>query len=121
MDFEYKSNLRETVYAIIDSRIQFIEYEQNMLLQRYATNNNSQNRDFTKDMSATPKLMHNLEKLIERIEQFSKTLKQLLVMRSNLRKENARVAFDLLTNNRYKEYSVEKLIQVLDLQLMEKI
>ena len=107
------NSLKETVYAIIDSRIQFIEYEQNSLLQKHITHHSLFCETHAEDYPASKKIK-KLEEMINRIEQFNKTLKQLLLLRSQLRKDNTRLIFNLLTNSKYKEYSFDALKQILE-------
>lgn len=95
MDTEQDANLKEAVYAIIDSRIQFIEYEQKNIVDQHSG------------------LNEQLENLIKKIEQFSRSLKLLLLLRSNLKQDNANTILDLLTNSKYLGYSVEHLSQIL--------
>ena len=97
MDTEQQSTLKEAVFAIIDSRIQFIEYEQNTLVSQH---------------EESP-LNEKLEKLIKKIEHFSRSLKLLLLLRSRLNLDNASMILELLTNGKYLSYSVETLTQVL--------
>ncbi|MEM9823797.1 MAG: hypothetical protein AAF985_22120 [Bacteroidota bacterium] len=97
MENEQQSTLKEAVFAIIDSRIQFIEYEQSNLVKQHEDS----------------PLNERLEKLIRKIEQFSRSLKLLLLLRSHLNLENAKTIFDLLTNGKYLSYSVESLTHLL--------
>jgi len=97
MDTEQQSTLKEAVFAIIDSRIQFIEYEQSNLVNQH---------------EESP-LNEQLEKLIRKIEHFSRSLKLLLLLRSRLNLQNASTILDLLTNGKYLSYSVETLTQAL--------
>lgn len=97
MDTEQQSTLKEAVFAIIDSRIQFIEYEQSNLVSRH---------------EESP-LNEQLEKLIKKIEHFSRSLKLLLLLRSRLNLDNASTILELLTNGKYLSYSVETLTQAL--------
>ena len=97
MDTEQQSTLKEAVFAIIDSRIQFIEYEQSNLVNQYEDS----------------PLNEQLEKLIRKIGHFSRSLKLLLLLRSRLNLQNASTILDLLTNGKYLSYSVETLTQAL--------
>ncbi len=98
MHTEQHSNLIEAVFAIIDSRIQFVEYEQQNVVNQHAQH----------------QLNEQLEQLIKKIEQFSRTLKLLLILRTNLKKDNANTILDLLTNGKFLSYSVEHLTEVLE-------
>jgi len=102
MDTTQFSDLIETVFAIIDSRIQFIEYEQNSLLKDYK---NSPPDNTSKQLSESEifnlQLSSKLDKMIEKIEAFSKHLRLLTILRSHLKADNANLIFNLLTNNHY--------------------
>lgn len=116
MDTTQHPDLKETVFAIIDSRIQFIEYEQNSLLKDYKNNPpNESSKQLAEPAIFNQKLSSKLDKLIEQIEFFSKHLRLLTILRSHLKNDNANLIFNLLTNNHYLDYSVENLIKKLQL------
>ena len=110
------NSLLENVYAIIDSRIQYLEY-QNERLFRQHTELESQSVN-TSDSSlplliGSKKLINNFESLLDQITSSNHTLKLLLFLRTRLIKENARVVLELLTDNRFLDYSEDRLQQFL--------
>jgi len=114
MDTTQKSNLKETVFAIIDSRIQFIEYQQNSLLKDYTQTPLAESKSVKEPSIPTDRsLAGRLDIMIEKIELFSKRLKFLLILRSHLSKENATIILNLLTNNQYLDYSPDHLKETL--------
>ena len=110
------SDLMETVFAIIDSRIQFIEYEQNSILKDYKDSPQGEaNKQSTEPIVFDHQLSSKLDKMIEKIESFSKHLRLLTILRSHLDSKNANFILSLLTNNYYQDFSVENLNKKLQL------
>lgn len=114
MNTTQSSNLMETVFAIIDSRVQFIEYEQNSSLKDYKDNPPGEaNKLLTEATVFNHTLSSRMDKMIEEIEYFSKHLRRLTILRSHLNTNNAKFILGLLTNNHYLDFSVENLTKKL--------
>lgn len=107
---ESDSLLIEHVYAFIDSKLQFINYQIDTAVKSFEVNDSVTIR--------LPSLPHNstsrFEKVLASIESHSKTKGKLLLMRSKLGTHNVRLSFDLLTDNKYLVYSEKQLTSMLD-------
>ena len=102
----YSSNtnpLLEQVYSILDSRIQFIDYQ----VHNYF--NDCTNCDTSASIEAlayhgpstTKSLINNLDNLLQFTGQMQEDLKLLQILRVWLKEETVQVVLDLLTNNKY--------------------
>ncbi len=103
--------LIEHVYAFIDSKLQFINYQIDTAVKSFEVNDSV-------SPVRLPSLPHNstsrFEKVLDSIENHSKTKGKLLLMRSKLSTHNARLSFDLLTDNRFLVHTEKHLKIMLD-------
>jgi len=110
-------NLLESVYAIIDSRIQYLEYQNNKLFKSYLRKGEQGSAE---DMlppnlgTESQFLLNDFEELLHHLAISSKSVKLLLLLRNYLLKDNADLILELLTNNNYLKLSEEKLSRLLD-------
>ena len=110
-------NLLESVYAIIDSRIQYLEYQNDKLFKSYLRKEKrgTQEDILTLDLRTESQfLLNNFEKLLSHLAISSKSVKLLLLLRNCLLKDNANLILELLTNDTYLKLSEEKLNHLLD-------
>ncbi|MFT4755361.1 MAG: hypothetical protein ACI85Q_002930 [Salibacteraceae bacterium] len=109
---EGDSLLIEHVYAFIDSKLQFINYQIDTAVKSFEVNDSV-------SPILIPSLPHHstslFEKVLGSIESHSKTKGKLLLMRSKLGKHNARLSFDLLTDNRFLVHTEKHLKIMLDI------
>ncbi len=106
--------LTENIYGIIDSKIQYIKFKLNKVIQPEETKNNhypnlagSQRPSAsTRGLSSEP--INNIE-ILDQIEESTKVINRLLLMRVHLNALNAKLIFELLGNNSYLNYSSEEL------------
>lgn len=105
------SPLLEQVFSILDSRIQFIDYQ----VQRYFTSCTSTLPSFSDDKldysgpSCSGMLVSNLEQLLCFTEKLQQDLKLLQILRAWLKEETVQEILELMTNNKYLSYSEDKL------------
>ena len=114
-------NLLESVYAIIDSRIQYLEYQNNKLLKSYLGEREQVGREdlLTPDLGTESQfLVNNFEELLNHLAISSKSVKLLLLLRNYLLKDNAGLILELLTNNKYLKLSEEKLSRMLNCRVL---
>ena len=93
--------LTQTVFSIIDSRIQFLEYQMNVQF------------DFQKQKKENHLAAY--EQLMDFYDESSKALKLLQILKEWVRKDNALLIFDLLQNDAYMNYSertLERVVQI---------
>lgn len=107
--------LLEQVFSILDSRIQFIDYQ----VQRYF---NSCTQPKASQMLADDNycgpsgiqvLMHNFDDLLQYTVRLHDDLKLLQVLRSWLKDETVHQILDLMTDNKYLNYSTGELEHLL--------
>ena len=109
------SPLLEQVFSILDSRIQFIDFQ----VQRYFNSctssiNNSSKNEFTYcGPSSSNLLVNNLEQLLNFTEELQNDLKLLQTLKAWLKEETVQDILELLTNNKYLGYSEAKLDHLL--------
>ncbi|MFT5166540.1 MAG: hypothetical protein ACI8P3_001772 [Saprospiraceae bacterium] len=103
--------LIEQVFSILDSRIQFIDFQ----VQRYFQSCTSDiceapKNEFTySGPSSSSILVNNLDQLLNFTEELQNDLKLLQTLKAWLKDETVHDILDLLTNNKYLQYSEEKL------------
>lgn len=99
------TKFKVTVSSIISSRLQYIKFRQQKLFE---TDNLPENKDqpfqITDDISAA-----HAHELIVEFESYSRANRLLTLMWNHLSKSNAKVIFELLSNNQYLKYSIEDL------------
>ncbi len=108
--------LVDNVYAIIDSRIQYLEYQKETLVKNCL--NGKTHSEPSKDSSPlTSKGLDNLlssyEQMQEKISSMSHSVRLLLFIRSHLIRHNAQIVLGLLTDCAYLEYSKDRLYHIL--------
>lgn len=112
--------LLEQVYSILDSRIQFIDYQ----VHNYF--NTCTNCDASASMEAltyhgpstTKNLMSNFDSLLQFTGRLQEDLKLLQILRAWLKEETVQIVLDLLTNNKYLSYTGDKLEHLLKKEIL---
>jgi len=104
----------EHVYGIIDSKLQFLDYQikETIKNQFGELPNEIGERNFL-----APNVSSSLDenhKLLDTIEAYSKNLRLLLLMRTTLTYLSAETAFYLLTSERYLDFSEEQLTIIME-------
>lgn len=113
------SPLHAQVFSILDSRIQFIDFQ----VQRYfnsCTNNLAQTSSSQipyHGPTNNHNLVDNFDALLNYTEKLQNDLKLLQILKTWLKEETVQEVLDLLTNNKYLRFSEESLEQ----QLKEKL
>ncbi len=106
-----------TVSSIISSRLQYIKFKQQKLLETHKlTENSEQPFQITDDASAA--YAHTL---IMEFENSSRAIRLLTLMWNHLKNNNSKVIFELLSNNKYLNYSVEDLSVILNLKSSQSV
>jgi hypothetical protein len=107
-----KAALLEHIYAFIDSKLQFLNYEIDAAVRTFEVNDSI---PFSStDTSFSPHASNRFEKVLAHIEIHSKTKGKLLLIRSRVANHNAQLAFYLLTDNKYTVYTEKILTNMLD-------
>ncbi len=112
--------LLEQVYSILDSRIQFIDYQ----VENYF--NTCTNCDASTSMeeltyhgpSTAKSLMKNLDDLLQFTGHLQDDLKLLQILQAWLKEETVQIVLDLLTNNKYLSYSEDNLEHLLKKEIL---
>ena len=112
--------LLEQVYSILDSRIQFIDYQVHKYFNSCTNRNASENIEtfVYHGPSSTESMMDNLENLLQFTDQLQGDLKLLQILRAWLKEETVQIVLDLLTNNKYLNYSEDKLEHLLKKEVL---
>jgi len=90
-------SLFNDVFQILDSRIQYIEYQ----LSKLSRQSIQPNQQTTLSSSEG---LFSIEIIFKQIELHNRSLKLLLILRSKLNTLNAPVIFGLLTDSKYLDY-----------------
>jgi hypothetical protein len=107
-----KAALLEHIYACIDSKLQFLNFEIDTAVRSFEVNDS-----IPFPSSDTPISLYTssrFEKVLAYIESHSKTKGKLLLIRSKVANHNAQLAFYLLTDNKYTVYTEKILTNMLD-------
>ncbi len=93
--------LLQEVYTILDSRIQYIEYQ-------------AQNQfKFKKSRENSDSLINNFEQMLSLVKELNRRLKLLQILKSWLKDDTVQIIFQLLTNKKYLNFSEENLEEIL--------
>ncbi|MFT4668001.1 MAG: hypothetical protein ACI8YQ_004425 [Polaribacter sp.] len=101
MDNLPSRSLFNDVFQILDSRVQYIEYQLSKLSRQSLLS--SQNNTLTESS------LFSIEITFKQIELHNRSLKLLILLRSRLNVLNAPVIFELLTDSKYLDYDEQDL------------
>lgn len=105
----------ENIYSIIDSKIQYLDYQTRELFRPFIGENTQ------KDEKSTPKMdpmdLKNKEVWFLAFEKYSRSKKTLLLLRNYLNKENALLVLSLLADDQLVNFSQKDLEYKLDIPL----
>ena len=110
------------IYSIIDSRIQYIEYQAHCRLRNSISNSvqiSSCEASMTSSMSTSALLTSNFDKMINFVNGLETPLKLLQILRTWLRESNLALVMSLLCNNTYLKYSEDHLEKILKDEVIE--
>jgi len=93
--------LLQEVYIILDSRIQYIEYQAQ---NQFKFRNSAQTSDC---------LINNFEQMLTLIKELNHRLKLLQILKSWLKDDTVQIILQLLTNKKYLKYSEKNLEEIL--------
>lgn len=99
--------LIEHVLEIIDTRIQYLEYQDTKMLNQCISQGNQ------REGQVEGTLIRQFDFLLEHAHQSARKLKYLILMRTHLLRGNAKLILDLLSNNRYLEITEDRLRYIL--------
>ena len=111
-------SMKEVVMGLIDSKMQFVKHRTNSILAQKLENNSIYLPIIEKDKDAD--LLSQVEKtghdasILQYIEEYSKTTRMLLFLRTYLDTTNAKIIFDLLTDDIYLNFNEKELKIVID-------
>ncbi len=99
------NQLMEQVYTILDSRIQYIEYE----AQKQCKFQGDSTPNFDCIDNHAESLLNNFDRMLAYLQELNQSLKLLQILKSWLKDDNVQLIFNLLNNKRYLNYSEESL------------
>ena len=112
-----KAELIEHLYGIIDSKIQYMDYQTQIITSSFIDIDLLHHHPNTNGLNhgkmVMTSIMANNERILLKISEFSATTKLLLILRLHLNAFNALFILDLLTDNQYTQYTDEELTRVL--------
>ena len=111
-----EDRLLDNVFAIIDSRIQYLEYQKETLMTKCLisqTGHQASNELSPLFSSETDSLLSRYERVQEKVSKMTHSVRLLLFIRSNLLQHNAQIVLGLLTDSIYLNYSEEHLRNML--------
>ncbi len=114
--------LIEQIYGIIDTKIQYIDYQTNRLVNNligFDINNVPKPDQNVADFDDLDRAHSRCDSFLTQMEQYSKTKRLLLLMRSYLSEINASIILELLSENRFRKYDDKELKRYLD-RMMNK-
>ncbi len=94
----------EHILSIIDTKLQFVEYRTSKTIKSLVKESNIYTDSDLEKENITIEVIEN-EKVLHQIEEYSRTTSLLLLMRVNLFGKNASLIFNLLSNDKFLEYS----------------
>jgi hypothetical protein len=109
-------SLLNDVFQILDSRIQYIEYQSSKLSRQsllFHKNNPATNSSIGTGSLTNAESLFSIEMTFKQIELHNRSLKLLLLLRKNLTVLNAPIIFELLTDSKFLDYDEEELTKQL--------
>ena len=106
------TSLLSDVFQILDSRIQYIEYQLRKLSRQ-------SNRTDTKQLDSEHSSLYSMEMIFKQIELHNRSLKLLHLLRSKLNALNAPIIFQLLSDSKFLDYNEEELKKQLGISTSE--
>ena len=100
--------LMEQVYTILDSRIQYIEYQAKNQCRFQQVDPCPSNEVNDKPL-ASDLLIQNFDKMLSYLQDLNQSLKLLQILKSWLKDDNVQTVFNLLTNRNYLNFTEEGL------------
>ncbi len=107
-------DLIKDLFGIIDTKIQYIEYQTEIVTSSFVDigmlSQSSKSLGFGNGQQVEKSIMANNERILFKLNEFSATVKLLLLLRSHLDSTNAPIIFDLLSDNRFIQLTDKELI-----------
>lgn len=110
------------VYSIIDSRIQYIEYQAHCRLRNSISNSvreSSCEISIASNDNTSAMLASNFDQMLTFVSGLEMPLKLLQILRTWLREDNLALVMSLLYNNTYLKYSEDHLEKMLKEEVAE--
>ena len=109
--------LIEHLYGIIDTKIQYIDYQTEIVTSSFIDHNticiDPANSTLGGGLRVIESIMRNNKRILDKISEFSATIKLLLLLRNHLGKVNAEIILELLTDNKFIQLTDKELIVVI--------
>ena len=105
--------VNEYLYGIIDSKMQYVDYQLNSVINEINMKQNSEMLNIEETGADFHPCQVQNQKIFDKIVQFSKTKRLLLLLRSMLDVHNTDVVLELVTDNLFMYYSEKLLIKKL--------
>jgi len=110
-NYAYNFSIIENIYAIIDSKLQYLEYQTKRLIQVIldldSTNTIPDNEPI--DPQTLQSMMIEDELVLVHIEKTSSIKKMLIILRTQLTNANASLIFKLLSGDEFLKYNEKGL------------
>ena len=112
--------ITEQVYSIIDSKIQYADYLTQLAIQPFVDRDSLQGGATFSHKGTRPNYGYGQVggAFLIQIERTSKVKRLLLIIRSKLCIQNAQTSFDLLTDDRYLDFSDKALTSLLETAIL---
>lgn len=101
----------EHLLSIIDTKLQYVEYHTSVLINEHSAAQYPVSIEGQRPPSSIN------EQVFAQIEQYSKTTRLLLLLRTHVCGNNSSLVYDLLTNNKFLDYFDEQLKALLEQSL----
>ncbi|MEM1319863.1 MAG: hypothetical protein AAGG75_06370 [Bacteroidota bacterium] len=115
--------LIEQIYGIIDTKIQYIDYQTNRMVNNligFDINDVPEPDQEVAGFDNADNAHTNCDSFLTQLEQHSKTKRLLLLMRSYLSELNARIIFELLSNDQFRQFEEKGLKMHLELRMKDR-
>ncbi len=108
------TDLIKDLLGIIDTKIQYIEYQTEIVTSSFVDigmlSQSPKSTGFGNGQQVEKSIMANNERILFKLNEFSATVKLLLLLRNHLDTANAPIIFDLLSDNRFTQLTDQELI-----------
>lgn len=110
--FKSSDSIIEQVFGIIDSKFQFTKYQTNKLIKEHLQKKSIDVSDCNENYDYLSKIEEGIghdATIFQYIESYSKTTHLLLFLRNFLNSSNAKIIFELLSDDIYLNFSQKEL------------
>ncbi len=111
----------EDIYSIIDSKMQYLDFQTNSFISTFITKGEQQDFSEYFENESLPPESAASQFILKYIENYSKTLSLLLLLRKSVSASNIMETLSLLSDNYFLNYDEKQLLSLLNMRTEESV